>query len=298
MAKKISVIGAGNVGSMVASRVIEAGLGDVVLLDAVEGLAIGKALDIQDAGPILGYKRKILGTGNYEKIRDSDVIIITAGFPRRPGMSREGLLNKNSEIIRRVCSQIKRFSPGSLIIVVTNPLDVMTYLAIKTLDLHSQRVMGCSGLLDVARFVNISEEELGRNVDINEAFVLGSHGDSMVPLNMDKISEDIFSQILKKTRLRGGDIVSRIGTGSASFAPSAAVLKMLEAILNDTREIVCASVYLNGEYNLKDICIGVPVRLGRRGVEEIIEIELSEEEMDAFKASAKEIRKCLNMISK
>lgn len=296
--KKISIIGAGNVGSMVASRVLDAGLGDVVLLDVIEDLAVGKALDISDAGPILGYKNKILGTGDYEKIKNSDVIIVTAGFPRRPGMSREELLNKNSEIIREVSSQIKRFSHGSIVIVVTNPLDVMTYLAIKTLGFQPRKVIGCAGLLDVARFVNISEEELGRRISINKAFVLGSHGDSMVSLNRAKISEQRFNQILEKTKLRGSEIVSKIGTGSASFAPSAAVLKMLDAALNDRREVVCASVYLNGEYSLRDICIGVPVKLGKRGVEEIIEIELSEEERNSFEASAEEIRNSIALLSK
>lgn len=298
--KKISIIGAGNVGSMVASRAIEAGLGDVVLLDAIEDLAIGKAMDISDAGPILGYKNRILGTGDYKNIKDSDIVIVTAGFPRKPGMSREDLANKNAEIIKQACSQIKILTPDSIVIIVTNPLDVMSYLAMKILKFKPNRVIGCSGLLDAARFVNILKQGLGVRLSIKRASVLGSHSDSMVPLNRFKIPQKDFEFISKKTKMRGGEIVSKLGFGSASFAPSAAVLRMADYILNDKKEIICASAYLNGEYGLRDIYIGVPLRLGKRGAEEIIEVGLNEEETKAFRFSAEEIqstikRLCQNM---
>ncbi len=296
-AKKISVIGAGNVGSMVASRILEAGLGDVVLLDAIEDLAVGKALDIQDAGPILGYKNKILGTGDYEKIRNSDVIVVTAGLPRRPGMSREDLVNKNAEIIKQVCSQIKIFAPDSIVIIFTNPLDVMSYLAMRTLGFKPDRVIGCSGFLDAARFVNILKQELGVKLNLKSAFVLGSHSDSMVPLNRFRISQEEFESVSQKTKTRGGEIVLKIGSGSASFAPSAAALRMVDYILNDKKQIICASTYLNGEYGLRDIYIGVPIRLGKKGVEEIIEVELNEEETKAFKSSAEEIQSWINKLN-
>jgi malate dehydrogenase len=293
---KVAIIGAGNVGAMTASRIIDADLADVVLLDVVPGIAKGKALDISDARPVSCSKAGIKGSDDFKDIKDSNIVVITAGLARKPGMSRDDLLKKNSEIIKDVSLQIKRYCPSSIIIVVTNPLDVMTYLAMKTTGFNSKKVMGMAGVLDTARFINAFLE---KNKDIKEDDVLmmGSHGDTMVPVNRSKdIPEALFKGASEIARNRGAEIVKHLGTGSAYFAPSASVFFMLKAIIKNENKILCASAYLNGQYGEKDIYIGVPVILGSSGIEKILEIELSREEKQAFKNSASQIRESITKV--
>lgn len=294
---KIAVIGAGNVGAMIASRVADAGLADVVLLDIVPGLAKGKALDISDARPIFGSKSKITGTENFDDIKGANIVVITAGLARKPGMSRDDLLKKNAAILKDISSHIKKLCPSSIAIVVTNPLDVMTYLVMKTTGFDPKKVIGMAGLLDTARFFNAAYERV-KSLDKGNIFMMGSHGDTMLPINRSKeLSKSVFNEASKIARNRGSEIVSHLKTGSAYFAPSAAVFHMLKAILKDEKETICVSSYLQGQYGEKDIYIGVPAVLGSSGIKEIIEIELSDEEKQAFKKSAEKIRNGINKFS-
>lgn len=287
---KIAVIGAGNVGAMTASRVIDADLADVVLVDIVPGMAKGKALDISDARPIFNSEADIIGTEDFKDIKGSDIVVITAGLARKPGMSRDDLLKKNSEIIKTLSIQVKNYCPSSIVIVVTNPLDVMSYLVMKTAGFDPKKVIGMAGVLDTARFINILRE---KNKDINEDefLMMGSHGDTMVPVSRSKnIPDSVFREASELARNRGIEIVKYLGTGSAYFAPSASVFCMLKAIIKNEKRTMCASAYLEGQYNEKDIYIGVPVILGAQGIERIIETVLTEEEKQAFKESARQIR--------
>lgn len=287
---KISIIGAGNVGAMVASRVIDAGLADVVLLDVVPGLARGKALDISDARPIFDSEADITGTEDFKDMKGSDIVVITAGLARKPGMSRDDLLKKNSEIIKNLSLQIKDHCPSSVVIVVTNPLDVMSYLVMKSTGFSPKRVIGMAGVLDTARFINILKKR-NKGINEDEFLMMGSHGDTMVPVSRSKnIPDRVFREASELARNRGAEIVKYLGTGSAYFAPSASVFFMLKAIIKNERKTMCASAYLEGQYGEKDIYIGVPVMLGFSGVEKIIETELTEEEKQAFKESARQIR--------
>lgn len=290
---KVAIIGAGNVGAMVAARVVDFGLADVVLLDIVSGLAKGKALDISDARPIFNSGADIIGTEDFKDIKDSDIVVITAGLARRPGMSRDDLLKKNSEIIKDLSLQVKKYCPSSIIIVVTNPLDVMTYLVMKTTGFNPKKVMGMAGVLDTARFINIvSSGAVTMHED--KIFMMGSHGDTMVAINGSGVLDDkTFAEGLEKTKARGAEIVSYLKTGSAYFAPSASVFYMLKSILNNELKTMCCSAYLQGEYGEKDIYIGVPVVLGSSGITKIIEIKLTEEEKKAFRKSAQEIRETI-----
>ncbi|OIO32447.1 MAG: hypothetical protein AUJ70_05620 [Candidatus Omnitrophica bacterium CG1_02_40_15] len=291
---KIAIIGAGNVGAMVASRVIDADLADVVLVDIVPGMAKGKALDISDVRPIVNSSANIIGTENFEGIKGSDIVVITAGLARKPGMSRDDLLKKNSDIIKKVSVQIKKYCPSSIVIVVTNPLDVMSYLVMKTTGFDPKKVIGMAGVLDSARFTNALR---GKNQDIGQDNVLmmGSHGDTMVPINRsENISEKVFSEASELARNRGAEIVKHLGAGSAYFAPSASVFFMLKAIIKNEKKTMCVSAYLEGQYSEKDIYIGVPVTLASQGIEKIIEIGLTEEEKQAFKESACQIRESIS----
>ena len=293
---KIAVIGAGNVGAMIASRVADAGLADVVLLDIVPGLAKGKALDISDARPIFDSKSKIIGTENFNDIKDANIVVITAGLARKPGMSRDDLLKKNAAILKDISSHIKKLCPSSIVIVVTNPLDVMTYLVMKTTGFDPKKVIGMAGLLDTARFFNAASER-AKSLGKGKIFMMGSHGDTMLPINRSKeLSESVFNESSEIARNRGAEIVSHLKTGSAYFAPSAAVFHMLKAILKDEKETICVSSYLEGQYGEKDIYIGVPAVLGSSGIKEIIEIELADEERQAFKKSAEKIREGINKL--
>jgi malate dehydrogenase len=293
---KIAVIGAGNVGAMVASRIIDAGLAEVVLVDILPGMAKGKALDISDARPVFNSRSGITGTENFADIKGSDIVVITAGLARKPGMSREDLLKKNTNIIKEVSVQVKNHCPSSIVIVVTNPLDAMSHLVMKTTGFNPKKVIGMAGVLDTARFINALWERK-QDVDWNKVLMMGSHGDTMVPVNRsENISAKVFSETSEIARNRGIEIVKHLGTGSAYFAPSASVFFMLKAIVKNEKSEMCASAYLEGQYGEKDIYIGVPVILGSQGIEKIIEIGLIEEEKQAFKESARQIRESINKI--
>jgi len=287
---KIAVIGAGNVGAMVASRICDADLADVVLVDIVPGMAKGKALDISDVRPVVNSSSGITGSEDFKDIKDSDIVVITAGLARKPGMSRDDLLKKNSDIIKDLSLQIKKYCPSSIVIVVTNPLDVMTYLVMKTTGFNPKKVIGMAGVLDTARFINILREK-NKDIDDDKFLMMGSHGDTMVRVSRSKkVSKEDFIRASELARNRGEEIVKYLGTGSAYFAPSASVFFMLKAIIKNEKNTMCASAYLEGQYNEKDVYAGVPVVLGNSGINKIIEIDLTEEEKKAFKESARQIR--------
>lgn len=303
---KVSIIGAGQVGSTLALLLAKKELAyDIVLVDVVEGIPQGKALDLAELAPIEGYDVKITGTNNYEDIKESDVVVITAGLPRKPGMNRDDLLKANAGIIKEVSLNIKKYAENSKVIVVTNPLDVMSYLVLKTTGFDKTKVMGMAGILDSARFSYFIAKELGVSVKDINTMVLGSHGDSMIPIprhsTVSKIPitkllpEDKIKDIVERTRNAGAEIVSLLKTGSAFYAPAGSISVMVESILNDEKKIITASILLEGEYGIKDTFIGVPVKLGKNGVEKIIEIDLTIEEKKAFEKSAfaikEEIRK-------
>jgi malate dehydrogenase len=301
--KKISIIGAGFVGATAAHWAAEKELGDVVIVDIIEGLPQGKALDLFEASPIEGFDAKVVGTNGFEETRGSDVVIITSGVPRKPGMSREDLLDINRKIIESVVAQVVGKSPNAVLIMVTNPLDTMTYLALKKSGFPRERVMGMAGVLDTARFRAFIAMELGVSVEDIQALLLGGHGDEMVPLPRyttvsgiplsQLLPKDTIDKLVDRTRKGGGEIVNLLKTGSAFYAPSAGVIQMAEAILKDKKRILPCCVYLNGEYGLKDICFGVPVKLGVKGVESIIELELTEEEKRLIAKSADSVKKSI-----
>jgi malate dehydrogenase len=301
--KKISVIGAGFVGATAAHWAAEKELGDVVLADIIEGMPQGKALDLFEASPIEGFDSRIIGTNSFEETRDSDVVMITSGVPRKPGMSREDLLDINRKIIESVVAQVIEKSPKAILIMVTNPLDTMTYLAYKKSGLPRERVMGMAGVLDTARFRAFIAMELGVSVEDIQALLLGGHGDEMVPLPRyttvsgiplsQLLPKEVIDRLVDRTRKGGGEIVNLLKTGSAFYAPSAGAVQMAEAILKDKKRILPCCVYLSGEYGLKDICFGVPVKLGTKGAESIIELELSEEEKKLVIKSAESVKKSI-----
>lgn len=306
MARKIAVIGAGAVGATLAQRIAEGGIADVVMIDIAKNMAIGKAYDLLDAAPILGHEKTIKASDNYEDIRSSHIVVITAGLARKPGMTREDLVAKNAAIIKEVSGNIKKYAPDSIVIVVTNPLDAMTYLAYKATGFDRRRVFGMAGVLDGSRFIQLVADELKVPRSAVKTFVLGSHGDTMVAalsqttVNgkrvQDLIPKDKLERIVKRTCDRGAEIVSLFGTGSAYYSPSAAVYKMITAITNDTKEVMAVSAYLDGEYGLKDIYIGVPCRIGSNGIEEVLKIELSQEEKNAFLRSAQAIKSSIELL--
>ncbi|MFH1783907.1 MAG: malate dehydrogenase [bacterium] len=296
MPAKVSVIGSGFVGGTTAYGIISKDLADVVLLDVVEGIPQGKALDIMQAGAVEGFGHKVKGSNSYEDISGSKIVVVTAGISRKPGMSRLDLLKKNASVIKAVTENIVKYAPDSMILIVTNPLDVMTYEAFKVSGFPPQRVFGQAGILDSARFSYFISEELGVPVKNISAMVLGGHGDSMVPLpryttvsgkSITKLlSKEALERLVERTRKGGGEIVSLLKTGSAYYAPASSVVHMVEAILKDKKTVMPVSAYLRGEYGLNDIYIGVPVTLGAGGVEKIEELELTKEEKDALSRSA------------
>jgi malate dehydrogenase len=301
--KKISVIGAGFVGATAAHWAAEKELGDVVLVDIIEGMPQGKSLDLFQAGPIEGFDTRVIGCNRYEETKDSDVVIITSGVPRKPGMSREDLLEINKKIIESVVTEVVKKSPQAILILVTNPLDTMTYLAFRKSGFPKQRVMGMAGILDTARFKAFIAMELGVSVEDIQALLLGGHGDEMVPLPRyttvsgiplsQLLPQETIDRLVDRTRKGGGEIVNLLKTGSAFYAPSAAAIQMSEAILKDKKRILPCCVYLDGEYGLKDICFGVPVKLGAKGVEAIIELQLTEEEKKLVAKSAESVKKSI-----
>ena len=302
--KKISIIGAGFVGATAAHWAAEKELGDVVIVDIIEGMPQGKALDLFQAAPIEGFDARVTGTNAFEDTKNSDVVIITSGVPRKPGMSREDLLETNKKIIESVVAQVVEKSPGTMLILVTNPLDTMTYLAVKKSGLPKQRVMGMAGILDTARFRAFIAMELGVSVEDIQALLLGGHGDEMVPLPRyttvsgiplsQLLPKEVIDRLVDRTRKGGGEIVSLLKTGSAFYAPGAAAVQMAEAILKDKKRILPCCVYLDGEYGLKDICFGVPVKLGAKGIESVIQIDLNEEEKKLVAKSAESVKKSIS----
>lgn len=297
---KVSIIGAGNVGSTLAYKILEENLANVVLLDINGDLAKAKALDLEDACSLLETKKSILGTDNYRDIKESFIVVVTAGFARNPGMTREDLLIKNANVVKEVVTNIKKHVPDCIILMVTNPLDVMTYLALRVSGFDKRRVLGMAGVLDTGRLSVILSKLLNKETSSISSLVLGTHGDSMVPIR-SKISVDGQSlsrflkdeeieEAFKKAKSQGGKIVSLLKGGSAYYAPSLSIFKMLEAIINNRNIILPSSVYLDGEYNLKDVCLGVPVRLGKNGVEEIIKIDLNPDEQSALQKASRVIK--------
>lgn len=296
MNNKVSIIGAGMTGSTSALLLAEREIADVVLIDIVEGMPQGKALDLQEALPVIGKDVKVVGSNDYDATVGSDLVVITAGLPRKPGMSRDDLLSVNAEIIRKAAEESIRYSPEAIFVVLTNPLDVMAYLTLKVAKVPAERVVGQAGILDSARMRAFVAMELGVSVENIHCYVLGGHGDDMVPLThtsnvagvpLDEIlPPDRLAAIVERTRKGGGEIVGLLKTGSAYYAPAAAIAQMVEAILKDKHLIVPAAAYLRGEYGLTDIFFGVPVQLGRKGVEKIIEYKLTADEMAAFQKSA------------
>lgn len=303
---KVSIIGAGMTGSTTAHWLAERGIADLVLVDIVEGMPQGKALDLQESMPIINKDVEVVGSNDYVVTKDSDIVIITAGVPRKPGMSREDLLSINAGIVANTTRESLRYSPEAIFIVLTNPLDTMTYLAMKIGSLPPQRVVGQAGVLDSARMRAFVAMELKVSVENIHCYVLGGHGDEMVPLMRhsnvagvplkDCLPADKLEAIFDRTRKGGGEIVSLLKTGSAYYAPAAAVTQMVEAILKDKHLVVPASAYVQGEYGLKDIFFGVPVQLGHQGVEKIIEYHLDEEEKAALNRSAAAVSESITVL--
>lgn len=306
MTAKVSIIGAGMTGSTTAHWLAERELADLVLVDVVEGMPQGKALDLQEAMPIVGKDVTVVGSNDYAATKGSDVIVITAGIPRKPGMSREDLLTTNANIVRTAVESTLKHSPEAIYIILTNPLDTMAYLAMKAGKLPRERVIGQAGILDSARMRAFVAMETGVSVENIACYVLGGHGDEMVPLTSrsniagvslrEYLPAEKLAAIVERTRKGGGEIVSLLKTGSAYYAPAAAVAQMVEAVLKDKHLIVPASAYMQGEYGLSDIFFGVPVQLGRSGMEKIVEYDLDAEEKAALEKSAAAVKESIQVL--
>ena len=306
MRPKVTVVGAGNVGATVAQYVVEKGLADVVLTDVIEGLPQGKALDLLQAGPVHRYDCRLVGSNDYKDTADSDIVVITAGLARKPGMSRDDLLFKNAEIVRGVVTEVVRHSPNAILIVVTNPLDAMAQLAFRVAGFPKHRVIGMAGILDSARFRTFIAQELNVSVENVTAFVLGGHGDTMVPLpRYSTVAGVPITELLPKERIvalvertanGGAEIVNLLKAGSAFYAPGASATEMVEAILKDKKKIVPCAAYLEGEYGISGLYVGVPVKLGRQGIEEIIQIKLTPEEAAALEKSADAVKELVDKL--
>jgi malate dehydrogenase len=307
MRKKITVVGAGNVGATVAQRLFERGYADLVLVDIVEGLPQGKALDMLESGPVLGTDAQITGTNSYEDTAGSDVVVITAGIARKPGMSRDDLLFTNMDIVGGVAEQIAKYSPQCILIVVSNPLDAMAQQALDITHFPRERVIGMAGILDTARFRTFLAQEVGASVEDVQAYVLGGHGDTMVPLvestNVGGIpitkllKKEVADSIVQRARDGGAEIVGLLKTGSAFYAPSAAVAQMVDSIILDKKRILPCAAFLKGEYGVDGLFIGVPVKLGAAGIEEIIQVQLSSEEKAALDKSAGAVKELVEVMA-
>jgi malate dehydrogenase len=305
MRNKITVIGAGHVGESVAFNCARMGLGDVVLVDVVEGMPQGKALDMFESSPVEGFDSNIIGTNFYSDTEGSDIIVMTAGLPRKPGMSRDDLLYKNLEIVEDCIGHVAGGSPNAIVIMVTNPLDAMCEAARRVTGFPRERVIGMAGILDSARMRSFIALELGVSVEDTHAFVLGGHGDTMVPLARYStvagipitklMPEDRVEAIIERTRKGGGEIVALLKTGSAYYAPALAVAEMVDAILNDRHKILPCAAFLQGEYGIDDLYVGVPIQLGRKGMEKIVEIDLTEEENEALQKSAAAVKELVDL---
>jgi malate dehydrogenase len=307
MLQKVAVVGAGNVGATAAQRLAEKNLArTVVLIDVVEGIPQGKALDQYQSGPIEGFDTRVIGTNGYDEAAGAEVFVVTAGIARKPGMSRDDLVKTNAGIVKSVAEQIRRVSPQAIVVVVSNPLDVMCYVAMKATGFPRERIIGMAGVLDTARYRMFLGEAMGVSVDDIQAMVLGGHGDTMVPLIScttvsgipvtQLIDAKTLDGIVDRARNGGAEIVAHLKTGSAYYAPSAAAVQMVEAIALDKKRILPCSAWLTGEFGLKDVFCGVPVKLGRAGLERIIEIELSTEERKALTASAEAVRSTMRTL--
>ncbi|HLC62508.1 MAG TPA: malate dehydrogenase [Candidatus Nanoarchaeia archaeon] len=305
---KISIIGAGNVGATAAHWIASKELGDVVLLDIVEGMPQGKALDLLESAPVEGVDVDIKGTNNYEDTKNSDIVVITSGVARKPGMSRDDLISINTKIVKEVTQNVAKYSPNSIIIVVTNPLDAMVYVASKISNFPKNKVIGMAGILDSTRFRTFIAKELDVSVEDVNAMVLGGHGDTMVPLprystvNGIPITElmesDKIMELVKRTRDGGAEIVNLLKTGSAYYAPSAAVAEMVESILKDKKRILPCAAYCDSEYGVGGYFVGVPVKLGRNGVEKVIELQLTDEEKEMFAKSVEHVKNLADVTGK
>ncbi len=306
MKRKISIIGAGNVGASLALYLAEANLADIVLVDIVEGIPQGKALELSQAGPVRGYNSRVIGTNDYKQIAGSDMVIITAGLPRKPGMSREDLLSANADIVGKVAEEIKSKTPDAFVLVVSNPLDIMTYHAFKKTGFPATRVFGQAGVLDAVRLRTFVAMELGVAFTDTQAMVLGGHGDTMVPLPRystvsgvpitELISKERIEAISARTKDGGAEIVKLLKSGSAYYAPAAATAEMAKAVFLDEKKLLPASAYLNGPYGLSDLYIGVPVILGAGGVEKVVELKLEKEEKEALAKSAAAYKEMLKFL--
>lgn len=306
MQHKVTVVGAGNVGAMAAQRIVERELADVVLVDILEGIPQGKALDMMESAPVERFDAKISGSNAYENTSGSDVVVITAGLARKPGMTRDDLVQKNSEIVGGVVREVATRSPNAILIIVSNPLDAMCEVARRVSGFPRERVFGMAGILDSARMRWFIAEALGVSVESVHAFVMGGHGDTMVPLPRystvagipipELLSKEKVDAIVQRTRDGGIEIVNYYKTGSAYYAPSSAVVEMVDAVLRDKKKVLPCAAYLQGEYGMSDVYLGVPVKLGRRGVEEIIQVRLQEDEKAALEKSAEAVRELFRIL--
>ena len=304
--RKVTVIGAGNVGATAAQRIAEAGLADVVLVDIVDGLPQGKGLDLAEAAPVVGHDARVLGTNDYADTAGSDLVVVTSGLARQPGMSRDDLLAKNAGIVRSVVSAAAAQSPNAILIIVTNPLDAMCHVAMEASGFPRERVLGMAGVLDSARFRAFIAMELGVSVEDTHAFVLGGHGDTMVPLPRystvagipitELMSAERIEALVKRTATGGAEIVALLKTGSAYYAPAAATFEMVDAILRDRKRVLPCATLLRGEYGVDGLFVGVPVVLGAGGMERVIEIRLSDDENTAFQRSAGAVRELVEVL--
>jgi malate dehydrogenase len=308
MIKKVTVVGAGNVGATIAQRIAEKELADVILVDVLEGVPTGKALDLAEAAPIERHDARLIGVNDYEPAKDSDIVIVTAGIPRKPGMSRDDLLKTNASIMKSVVEQVARVAPHSILIIVSNPLDAMCHVAYKVSGFPRQRVMGMAGVLDSARLRAFISMELNVSVENIDALVLGGHGDTMVPLPRystvagipitELMTKEQIDRIVERTRFGGGEIVQYLKTGSAFYAPASAAVEMAEAIIKDKKKILPCAVLLDGEYDIHGLFVGVPVKLGNGGLEEVIQITLTEEEKAALANSAAAVQGLVDTLEK
>lgn len=309
MLHKISVIGAGNVGATLAQRLAEAELAkNVSVVDILEGIPQGKCLDILESAPVYGYDTRVVGANTYDIIENSDIVVITAGIARKPGMSRDDLLTTNARIVTDVCKNIKQFAPKAMVIVVSNPLDAMCHIALQATGFPSQRVFGMAGVLDSSRYRTFIAEALDVSVEDVQGFVLGGHGDTMVPLPRyttvagiplaDLMDAESIEKIVDRARNGGAEIVAHLKTGSAFYAPSASVVAMIESIVKDKKKILPCAVHLNGEYGIRGLYVGVPVKLGRNGIEQILEIKLTDSEKQQLRQSADAVQELVNALQK